>query len=531
MRTLLLATLLFTGYAGDTKAESEVMWPYDPNKEALRDEIEAGPMDHPWAGEYYTGDGISHTTLFLSPRGRYFFSHGAHGRSFGEVLGKIRVDDGILRLSAADENWLKSSYHVVPWGPRVYLLSDNEMIRFANYVNAGWEPHYGPRGSFMQRYREGLLLVTGKPKVPEQFTPYFLDGVVGATVVSLGSAPAVAPRYLSEGQVALIAIVDEGRRAGLFVGMSLFVGGERYGSATVHSVEDDRATVLLESTAPKAGLKLSSRENGLRHVAPVGRPIRVTITRKGTALPPIDAAPKNLAEETSMIEARKAGFVVREVARAVFSTVDTDLMSDGILLPEISSQARSMGANAYRFPNRYSYTQYGDPGDAWPYSDPVTFYRIELDGKLLRPGDYRTDKDSKGYRVNWAWTKSEFKVSATKFKREMAGQAREDDCSLLKLDATRCEAWETLRIEDLTKEQRDAFWKTRETRARRGSVSSFEGYSKWNGAAFSAIDARVAEFRRADPDAYAEYERLRDASVRERWPEPEVRPRPPEPRR
>lgn len=515
---LALAAVL-CGRAVDAKAESAVMWPYDQNEEALRDEIEAGAPDHPWAGEYYTGDGISHTALFLSPAGRYFFTHGAHGRSSSGVSGKIRFEDGILRLSDADEIWLKSAYHVVPWGERVYLLADDEMVRFANYVNAGWEPKYGHRAaSFMERHRDSLLLATGRPKIPEKFAPYILDRVVGATVISLGSAPAVAPEFMSEDQVAIIAVVDGGRRAGLFVGMALFIPGERYGKATLLSVEENRAAVLLESTAPKAGLKLSSRENGLRDAAPADRPFRVTIIRKGAVLPPIGAAPGNLAAGTSVVEARRESFTVREVAHAVFSTVSPDLMSDDLLLPEISSQARSMGANAYLFPKRYSYTQYGNPADAWPYSDPVTFYRIEYDGSPLLAGDFKAVKDSKGYRVNWAWTKAAIKVSRTKFAREMARRFREDECAMLKLDAARCEAWETLRLEDLTREQRDAFWKTRETRARHGSVADFQGPSAWKaGAALQpAVDARVAEFRRGDPASYSDYEKLRDAAARER---------------
>ena len=92
--------------------------------------------DHPWAGLYYQGDGLgTNLNLAVAPKAGFAFAgRGCVGLS-GQNYGEITEKDGHLIFSFAlkNEEYMTSGipekFLPVPWGERMYLIPQGEIIK------------------------------------------------------------------------------------------------------------------------------------------------------------------------------------------------------------------------------------------------------------------------------------------------------------------------------------------------------------------------------------------------------------------
>jgi hypothetical protein len=216
----------------------------------IRAEI-AGLGEHPWAGEYYSGDGLGVSqTILVAPKAGYVFEwHGCLGlydRNYGSVTEK----GGRLTLSFAfpnPRNGMKAaiSVEMIPlrWGERHYLLPADDVADFCNKVHQGWEPRRGAYGLFFLR-RSDRDKPAGTPgQLPPEFQEYLLPEAVEVTVTAVG--PTTTRPEWGDHKVTPVTF-DAGTKKGLRVGTELFVRDPDGGWIPVKltKVEDDRTVRL-----------------------------------------------------------------------------------------------------------------------------------------------------------------------------------------------------------------------------------------------------------------------------------------------
>ena len=121
----------------------------------------------------------------------------------------------------------------MPWGDRMYLLEEEDIPRFAKYVNRGWEPRSGAHGLFLLRREDWKKRVSGAPALPDKWSGLVLSKPVSARVL----------RVLDDGR----AEIDRGSDHGLQVGMLLTAVYENDRvDVTVRSVERDQSVIEAE---------------------------------------------------------------------------------------------------------------------------------------------------------------------------------------------------------------------------------------------------------------------------------------------
>ena len=224
--------------------------------------------DHPWAGEYYHGDGTGvNITVSLAPTNGFTFRWdgclGAYGRNFGTV----EVQNGWLQLSPARPNEAKPfcdlSMPFVPvgWGQRKYLVATNQMIQFCNAINGGFEPRDSAWGMFLLKKGDEKKTVTGRPELPEQYRKFLLKKPIVVAITKISDAK-INPKddTFKEFTIEL----DSGSEQELFPGMELHFQDEDYfGFIEVKTFTGKSAEAILnaygkDEKMPKVGLKLTT---------------------------------------------------------------------------------------------------------------------------------------------------------------------------------------------------------------------------------------------------------------------------------
>lgn len=148
------------GYATSPKDAAELQQREDEAFEAavetrrvaIDDEISRAPA-HPWAAEYYEGDGLgTNVRLSLAPRSGVAATWtgclGLYSANLGSVLAE---PGGTLKFDFQQANkpgFAGFAQRVVPvrWGARRYLIKPNEMADFVAAIHAGYEPRTGVHG-------------------------------------------------------------------------------------------------------------------------------------------------------------------------------------------------------------------------------------------------------------------------------------------------------------------------------------------------------------------------------------------------
>lgn len=238
-------------------------------RQAIREEIKTLGK-HPWAGEYYAGDGLGmNITLCLAPKAGHVFEwHGCLGL-YDRDYGAVGWSEGRLRLSLTFTRNRKSlpiaeEMSLVPWGDREYLIPVGEIVEFCNSVNDGAEPRTTRRGLHLLRVGDEAKAVEGFPAVPEAFKPYLLTRPIDAKITGVvGMTERPSKEKVKVRDVSII--LNRGKSDGLLVGMGLHVIEPAYAFGPVYvtkvyaSQAEATMTQVGEKEQPRVGWKVSTR--------------------------------------------------------------------------------------------------------------------------------------------------------------------------------------------------------------------------------------------------------------------------------
>jgi len=234
---------------------------------ALDGEI-AQLKEHPWAGKYSYGDGMSvNITVSIAPENGFVFHwHGCLGE-YGKNYGAVEVANGLLKLSPVLPNDAKPfrdlsvPYQSVIWGKRRYLMATNEMIEFCNAINGRSEPRESALGMFLLRLGDEKKPVDGKPELPKEYRRYLLEKPIEVAITKVSETTRkTKDDFMKEFAVEL----DGGSRNGLFAGMELhFADKDYFGLIKVKTVDATNAEAVIEvlgkdENLPAVGLKLTT---------------------------------------------------------------------------------------------------------------------------------------------------------------------------------------------------------------------------------------------------------------------------------
>ena len=78
-----------------------------------------------------------------------------------------------------------STYRVVNWGDRVYLVADGAVSDFCNAINQGWEPRDRQDGEFHLREGDWRHPSTGAPDLPPEWQSMILPRDLEATITEV----------------------------------------------------------------------------------------------------------------------------------------------------------------------------------------------------------------------------------------------------------------------------------------------------------------------------------------------------------
>jgi len=230
-------------------------------------------QDHPWAGEYYYGDGLGvNVDLAVAPQNGFVFRwHGCLGL-YDLNYGSLAISGEKIRLlftySNKREGFQGIAAELIPvhWGDRHYLIPSDGFVKFANAVNAGTEPNrfFGRSYEFLLRSGDEERPISGQPPLPQEYATYLLEKPITARIISAGES------HLTHSSRFTGITLNVGIADGLKKGMELYVHGrgEEFGSATVVSVQEKTAQAILDQFSraqiPSVGMNLSTRLNDER---------------------------------------------------------------------------------------------------------------------------------------------------------------------------------------------------------------------------------------------------------------------------
>ena len=198
---------------------------------------------HPWAGQYFYGDGQSaNLTMRIAPRSGFAYVWqgclGLYDENFGGVIEQNGIIHLMPRLPKNPHGIRQQATHLIQvrWGPRRYLVSTAEVAGFCRAVKQGSEPRDRAQGWFYLAEDDWTKPVAGEPELPKFHRRYLLEKPIVAEIVAVGESflrPGVGVT-LRETTVTLNA----GERNGVFPEL-VFRSKERpYLEATVIDVSE-----------------------------------------------------------------------------------------------------------------------------------------------------------------------------------------------------------------------------------------------------------------------------------------------------
>lgn len=275
-RSVVLLLLTVAACGGGTSDRRKFSEQAEKTADKLRKEIQAEVQtlkDHPWAGEYYCGDGLGmNVSLIIAPKRGYVFAwHGCLGL-YDRNYGAVTETNGGIRLAFTFENKKKDEFvgiaeEFIPvaWGRRRYLIASNEVVRFCNEVNAGSEPRTDLHGFHLLRCGDEDQKVTGFPTVPDRYRPYLLKSPITVEIVAVGSPRSrdgVGEWKFKDTPVT----INAGEKHGVRVGMKFHVTSPDHAweSVDIVKVEKEKSEGIMTqmgriSPSPEVGWRLSTR--------------------------------------------------------------------------------------------------------------------------------------------------------------------------------------------------------------------------------------------------------------------------------
>lgn len=161
----------------------------ESQRRAIRQEI-AGLRAHPWAGDYYEGDGLGANIAFtLAPNhGVAATWHGCLGL-YGANRGRVVEENGMLRLrydrpNASGFGGFPEALRPVAWGKRRYLIPEARMMAFVNAIHHGYEPRKQMHGMFLLAKGDETRRGDGLPDLPLRYRTLLRSEPLELRVVS-----------------------------------------------------------------------------------------------------------------------------------------------------------------------------------------------------------------------------------------------------------------------------------------------------------------------------------------------------------
>ena len=225
--------------------------------------------NHPWAGDYYCGDGLGANISLILHRKPATCSSGTDLGLYDRNYGPVAWTKGRLRLSFSVPNQrqgfqgIAEEFIPVTWGERQYLVPANDMVQFCNEVNSGDEPQEGIHGCYLLRRGDEEKDAQGFPAVPEAFKRFLLRHPIQAEIVDVGKVTLRSDSKFKETPVTL----NRGKKQGLLAGMALQVvkPDNLVEAITVTKVEEERSeavmTQISEEAGPQVGWTFSTRRH------------------------------------------------------------------------------------------------------------------------------------------------------------------------------------------------------------------------------------------------------------------------------
>lgn len=198
----------------------------------------AGPWPHHLVGNFQrTYSRGESADLQILPDSRYSLLKDSHVGMSPSESGYARAEGAFLFLPSegAEEGPAARTYRVVNWGPREYLVRDDQLERFCKSVLDGFEPRRSVGGRFFLRRDDWNKEVSGLPDLPSPWVEHLRERLLRGRVTEVSKRRLVS--------------VDLGSADGLTVGSFLGVRGrdvEDRSRLRVISVSDHSCTALEE---------------------------------------------------------------------------------------------------------------------------------------------------------------------------------------------------------------------------------------------------------------------------------------------
>lgn len=236
-------------------------------KKQIQEELDS-LKDHSWAGRYYYGDGLGvNVELDLAPKSGFAFTWngclGLYDMNYGDVVESGRTIRLVPQLPSERKPFEGVAPELLPviWGDRHYLIPTNEVVEFANAINAGFEPREGSWGMFLLKREDVSKSATGSPSLPLEYSEYLLKHPIDAEISSIKSS------ITKESERRTTVVLNVGAVQGVKKGMKFYLyspSGLNV-SATVTAVNDSSSEAEIEQCCdekgglPAVGWKLSTR--------------------------------------------------------------------------------------------------------------------------------------------------------------------------------------------------------------------------------------------------------------------------------
>ncbi len=244
----------------------------EQRRKRIRQEI-ATLKQHPWAGDYYEGDGLgANISITLAPQtGIAATWHGCMGL-YGANRGKVAERNGELRFEYEHPNTpgfggFPDTVRPVRWGGRRYMIPEQKMMAFVNAINHGFEPRDRVHGMFLLAEGDEKMRVAGLPELPKPMRDLIRREPIEVRIVSVD---AVEKRKAdTDCGFSYRMTLDRGAKDGLAPGIELKVTQQPHvwDIVTVKTVADDTASADMAiwfddcthpKTVPVAGWRLTT---------------------------------------------------------------------------------------------------------------------------------------------------------------------------------------------------------------------------------------------------------------------------------
>jgi hypothetical protein len=203
---------------------------------------------HAWAGKYHYGDGLGvNVDLSLAPKSGFVFTWHGCLVLYDLNYGGVEEADGRIRLVFKYPNDRKGFPGIAPelipvvWGERHYLIPADEIVEFANAINAGFEPSSTVSKRFLLRNGDEHKAVHGQPNILSAYSSYLPKQPIKAEITS------VKERRIEDSARITTVVLNAGSAQGVLKGMEFYVYSPSniFESAQVTSVDSSQSEAKI----------------------------------------------------------------------------------------------------------------------------------------------------------------------------------------------------------------------------------------------------------------------------------------------